>query len=43
MTAVLESGRLIAATAGVVLLATVFAAVYHAEVVAHRVGFAVVP
>jgi Ca2+:H+ antiporter len=29
---------LIAAVAGIVLLATVFAAVYHAEVVAHRVG-----
>jgi len=28
----------IAATAGVLLIATVFAAVYHAEVVAHRVG-----
>jgi Ca2+:H+ antiporter len=31
-------GGLIDAAAGVVLLATVFAAVYHAEVVAHRVG-----
>ena len=30
--------RLIAAVAGVALLGTVFAAVYHAEVVAHRVG-----
>ena len=29
---------LIGALAGVVLIATVFAAVYHAEVVAHRVG-----
>ena len=34
----LGTGGLIAAAAGVVLLATVFAAVYHAEVVAHRVG-----
>lgn len=32
------SGGIIAAGAGVVLLATVFAAVHHAEVVAHRVG-----
>ena len=32
------SGGIVAAAAGVVLLATVFAAVYHAEVVAHRVG-----
>jgi Ca2+:H+ antiporter len=32
------SGSLIAAVAGVVLIATVFAAVYHAEVVAHRTG-----
>jgi Ca2+:H+ antiporter len=31
-------GGVIAAVAGVVLLGTVFAAVYHAEVVAHRVG-----
>src|SRR5262245_37496830 len=31
-------GGLIAAAAGVTLLGTVFAAVYHAEVVAHRVG-----
>ena len=38
MTSVLGSGGLIAAVAGVALLATVFAAVYHAEVVAHRVG-----
>ena len=28
----------IAAAAGAVLIATVFAAVYHAEVIAHRVG-----
>jgi Ca2+:H+ antiporter len=34
----LDSGGLLAAVAGVALLATVFAAVYHAEVVAHRVG-----
>ncbi len=34
----LGTGGLLAAAAGVVLLATVFAAVYHAEVVAHRVG-----
>lgn len=32
------SGGIIAAAAGLLLLATVFAAVYHAEVVAHRVG-----
>ena len=31
-------GRLIVASAGVALLGSVFAAVYHAEVVAHRVG-----
>jgi Ca2+:H+ antiporter len=31
-------GGFVAAAAGAVLLATVFAAVYHAEVVAHRVG-----
>jgi Ca2+:H+ antiporter len=31
-------GSLIAAAAGVALIATVFAAVYHAEVVAHRTG-----
>jgi Ca2+:H+ antiporter len=34
----LGSRGLIAAAAGVALLGTVFAAVYHAEVVAHRVG-----
>jgi Ca2+:H+ antiporter len=34
----LLSGGIIAAVAGVALLGTVFAAVYHAEVVAHRVG-----
>src|SRR5690242_18273577 len=32
------TGGIVAAIAGVVLFATVFAAVYHAEVVAHRVG-----
>ena len=32
------AGGLIAAAAGVALIATVFAAVYHAEVVAHRTG-----
>src|SRR5215510_3540742 len=32
------AGGVIAAAAAVVLIATVFAAVYHAEVVAHRVG-----
>jgi Ca2+:H+ antiporter len=32
------SGGIIAGAAGLVLLASVFAAVYHAEVVAHRVG-----
>src|SRR3974377_1366457 len=32
------SGGLIATIAGVVLICTVFAAVYHAEVVAHRTG-----
>jgi Ca2+:H+ antiporter len=32
------TGGLVGGIAGVVLLATVFAAVYHAEVVAHRVG-----
>jgi Ca2+:H+ antiporter len=32
------SGGVIAAIGGIVLLAAVFAAVYHAEVVAHRVG-----
>jgi Ca2+:H+ antiporter len=37
-TTLLGGAGLIAAVAGIVLLATVFAAVYHAEVVAHRVG-----
>jgi len=32
------TGGVVAAAAGLVLLATVFAAVYHPEVVAHRVG-----
>jgi Ca2+:H+ antiporter len=38
MTSVLGRGDVIAVLAGVALLGTVFAAVYHAEVVAHRVG-----
>jgi len=38
MTFFLGGGELIAAVAGVVLLGTVFAAVYHAEVIAHRIG-----
>ena len=38
MTAFLGGGGIIAALAGVALFGTVFAAVYHAEVVAHRVG-----
>ena len=32
------SGAVLSAAAGAVLIATVFAAVYHAEVVAHRTG-----
>ena len=36
--AVLGTGGLVATIAGIVLIATVFAAVYHAEVVAHRTG-----
>lgn len=32
------SGSIVAAAAGAVLIATVFAAVYHAEVIAHRTG-----
>ena len=36
--ALLGAGGGIAAIAGIVLIATVFAAVYHAEVVAHRTG-----
>ena len=35
---ILGTGNLLAAVAGVVLFATVFAAVHHAEVVAHRIG-----
>lgn len=35
---ILGSGFLVAAAEGVALVGTVFAAVYHAEVVAHRVG-----
>jgi Ca2+:H+ antiporter len=38
MTTFLGVGGPIAAAAGVILIGTVFAAVYHAEVVAHRVG-----
>jgi Ca2+:H+ antiporter len=38
ITSFLGSGGYIAAAVGVALVATVFAAVYHAEVVAHRVG-----
>jgi Ca2+:H+ antiporter len=38
MTSLVGRGGLIAAVTGLVLLATVFAAVYHAEVVAHRIG-----
>jgi Ca2+:H+ antiporter len=37
-TAVAGTGGVIAAAAGAVLIAAVFAAVYHAEVVAHRIG-----
>jgi len=35
---VVLGGGVVAAAAGILLIATVFAAVYHAEVVAHRVG-----
>src|ERR1700681_3224655 len=38
VTFLLGSGGIIAAVAGAALFGTVFAAVYHAEVVAHRVG-----
>lgn len=38
LAAVLGTGGFVAAIAGIVLIATVFAAVYHAEVVAHRTG-----
>src|ERR1051326_3549477 len=37
-TVIVGKNGIIAAVAGVVLIATVFAAVYHAEVVAHRTG-----
>ena len=37
-TIVAGTGGVIAAAAGLILIATVFAAVYHAEVVAHRIG-----
>ena len=38
ITAIAGAAGFVAAAAGVVLIGTVFAAVYHAEVVAHRVG-----
>jgi hypothetical protein len=38
VTPFLGGGTVIAAAAGIALLGTVFAAVYHAEVIAHRVG-----
>ncbi len=38
LTPMFGTGGLMAAVAGVALMATVFAAVYHAEVVAHRTG-----
>jgi Ca2+:H+ antiporter len=38
LASILGSGGLISTIAGVALLGTVFAAVYHAEVIAHRVG-----
>jgi Ca2+:H+ antiporter len=38
MASLLGSGNLIAMVAGAALLGSVFAAVYHAEVIAHRVG-----
>ena len=34
----ISSGDLVTALAGIVLIATVFSAVHHAEVIAHRVG-----
>jgi Ca2+:H+ antiporter len=37
-TVLVGAGGIMAAAAGAVLVATVFAAVYHAEVVAHRIG-----
>ena len=38
LTAITGAAGIVAAVAGAILIATVFAAVYHAEVVAHRVG-----
>jgi len=38
MLSFLVQGGIVDVAAGVVLIATVFAAVYHAEVVAHRTG-----
>ena len=38
MAAAFPKGGLLTAALGIALIATVFAAVYHAEVVAHRVG-----
>ena len=38
VTAITGAAGIVAAAAGAILIATVFAAVYHAEVVAHRVG-----
>ena len=38
MTMIFGAAGATAAAAGVVLIAAVFAAVYHAEVVAHRIG-----
>lgn len=38
LSSILGKGALLSAVAGVALIATVFAAVYHAEVVAHRTG-----
>jgi Ca2+:H+ antiporter len=38
VTVAVETGGLLAAAVGAVLVASVFAAVYHAELVAHRVG-----
>jgi Ca2+:H+ antiporter len=37
-TAIVGAGGIVAAAAGAALIAAVFAAVYHAEVVAHRIG-----
>jgi Ca2+:H+ antiporter len=38
ITAIAGAAGIVAAAAGIVLIGTVFAAVYHAEVVAHRIG-----